>query len=134
MYFLFLEFLSSGKAAQSENKFSVAKGCYHKAKEAMERLLSTYGASDGLLDNYSLLLVRLSTVELMLGNLTAAIKAVEQSLQCNPTAEVCTIFVYVLAVLEMADKNCKNILSVQQNFYENCVHFHVRTNLVVVWM
>ena len=89
IYSLFTEHFSNGRAAQSEKKFRVAKQCYDKAKEAMVRLLAVQG-SDVLLNNYAALLVRLSVVELQLGDIRAAEDAVEESIQCNPTAEVCT--------------------------------------------
>ena len=55
----------------------------------MEKLASKYGLSDQLFDDYALLLLRLSVVELLLGNTMAAKEAVEKSIEYNPTAEVC---------------------------------------------
>ena len=87
MYSLFSEHFSNGRAAQSEKQFHVAKRCYDKAKEAIERLLSVQ-ESDQLVNEYAALLGRLSIVELQLGNIIAARDAVEASIQYNPTAEV----------------------------------------------
>ena len=99
LYALFSEHFSNGKAAHSEKKFDDAKQCYDKAREAMERLLSQQG-SDQLVKEYAELLTQLSVVELQLGNIKAAKSAVEKSLQCNPTAEVCTyLCTYLFIVL-----------------------------------
>ena len=88
MYSTFFEHFSNGRAAQSEEKFYVAKECYDKARETMEMILSEEG-SDELLRTYAALLLRISVVELQLGNIKAAKGAVEESIQYNPTAEVC---------------------------------------------
>ena len=60
----------------------------------MGMLLSRY-VSPELFKDYAALSVRLSVVELQLGNVGAAKAAVEESIQCHPTAEVC---VHVLCV------------------------------------
>ena len=86
----FNEYLANGIAAHAEKEFRVAKDFYHKAREAMEKLLSKYGASDELLEDYAVLLVKFSVVELVLGNIGEAKKAVEKSVDYNPTPEVCT--------------------------------------------
>ena len=61
----------------------------------MGMLLSKYGSPE-LLSDCAALLVGLSVVELQLGNVGAAKAAVEESLRCYPTAEVCA-FVCVYA-------------------------------------
>ena len=91
VYVQFSEHLSNGKTAQLEENFHVAKECYAEAEEGIKILLSKYGPSDELLDDYALLLIKVSLVELMLGNTGAAMKAVEKSIKYNPTAEVCII-------------------------------------------
>ena len=90
--------------AQSEKKFKVAKEFYDRAKVVMEKLASKYGAPDELLDDYALLMLRLSTVELLLGNVMVAKEAVEKSIKYNPTAEVCihsyrTVKLYLCGIL-----------------------------------
>lgn len=75
-------------AAHSKKDFHVAKKSYDKAKEAMEKLLSRYGELVGLLEDYALLLVKMSAVELALGNFKEARGSIEKSIEYNPTAEV----------------------------------------------
>jgi len=84
----------------SENEFHVAKECYNKANVVMQKLLSKYGASNDLLNDYALLLVKLAVVELALGNAVIAKEIIEKSIKCCPTGKVCvdSLFLYVVYI------------------------------------
>lgn len=98
----------------SEKKIHVAKECYDKANVAMKKLLTKYGRLDDLLNDYALLLVKLSVVELALGNTVAAKVIIEKSIEYNPTAEVCTDFLlFIVCICVHILEICNTIAIIQ---------------------
>jgi len=83
--------LASGKAAHDKKDYKAAKELYYKAKETMVSLISSYRYSITAEDR-AILLCRVAENEFALGNLSGGMDVAKHSVECEETAEVCSMY------------------------------------------